>query len=68
MATPKRRVSHSRTHKRKAQWLGALVEPALTICAHCGETIQTYRACPACGYYKGRQIIKISEKTATTKD
>ena len=63
MATPKRRVSHSRTNKRKAQWLGALEGPALTSCSHCGETIQTYRACPACGYYKGRQVAKMSGKT-----
>lgn len=65
MATPKRRVSHSRTHNRKAQWLGALSEPSLTTCKHCGEVIQTYRACSACGQYKGRQIIKISEKSDT---
>ena len=62
MATPKRRVSHSRTHERKSQWLGALSAPALTMCPHCGEMIETYRACSACGYYKGRQVFKVSEK------
>lgn len=61
MATPKSRVSHARTHKRKAQWLGELTEPSLTACPHCGETIQTYRACPSCGYYKGRQIVNVSK-------
>lgn len=64
MATPKRRVSHSRTHNRKSQWLGALSEPSLTTCKHCGEVIRTYRACPACGHYKGREVIKMAEKTA----
>lgn len=54
MATPKRRVSHSRTHNRKAHWLGSLEAPSLTTCKHCGEVIETYRACPACGFYKGR--------------
>jgi large subunit ribosomal protein L32 len=26
--------------------------------------IETYKACPACGYYKGRQVIKVSEASA----
>lgn len=58
MATPKRRISHSRTHNRKAKFTGALSAPALTTCPHCGETAQTYRACPHCGYYKGRKVLK----------
>ncbi|MCD8162743.1 MAG: 50S ribosomal protein L32 [Synergistaceae bacterium] len=65
MATPKRRVSHARTHNRKAHWLGELEAPSLTACKHCGEMIQTYRACPECGYYKGRQVVKIAEEKAT---
>lgn len=63
MATPKRRVSHSRTHNRKAHWLGALSEPSLTTCKHCGEVIRTYSACPSCGQYRGRQIISADKKT-----
>ena len=39
--------------------------PSLTACKHCGEMIQTYRACPACGYYKGRQVVKIAEEKTT---
>ena len=36
-----------------------------TIRCACGEVIETYRACPACGFYKGRQVLKITEeKTA----
>ena len=64
MATPKRRVSHSRTHNRKAHWLGSLEAPSLTTCKHCGEVIETYRACPACGFYKGRQVLKVSEESS----
>lgn len=68
MATPKRRISHSRTHNRKSQWLGSLTSPSLTACPHCGEMIETYHACPACGYYKGRQVIKIAEGKEEKKD
>jgi len=58
MATPKRRVSHARTHNRKAKFLGALSAPAFTTCPRCGEGVQTYRACGSCGYYRGRQVLK----------
>jgi large subunit ribosomal protein L32 len=61
MATPKRRISHARTHNRKAKFLGALAAPALTTCPHCGEITQTYRACGNCGYYRGRKVLKIAE-------
>ncbi|MCF4113491.1 MULTISPECIES: 50S ribosomal protein L32 [Dethiosulfovibrio] len=60
MATPKSRVSHRRTHNRKAQWLGRLETPGLTACPHCGETIQNYHACPECGYYRGRKAIEVA--------
>ncbi len=60
MATPKRRISHARTHNRKAKFLGALSAPELTTCPRCGETVQTYRACSHCGYYRGRQVLKVA--------
>jgi len=59
MAVPKRKTSHARTHKRKAQWLGAMKEPSVAVCSQCGEMIQTHRACPECGYYKGRKVAKV---------
>jgi large subunit ribosomal protein L32 len=58
MATPKRRISHARTHNRKSKFIGALNVPAFAVCPHCGEPVQTYRACGSCGYYKGRQVVK----------
>ena len=67
MATPKRRVSHARTHNRKAHWLGELNAPELTACKHCGEMIRTYCVCPACGYYKGRQVVKIADENTAAE-
>lgn len=65
MATPKRKTSHARTSQRKANWLKALSVPETASCPHCGETVISHRACPACGYYRGRQVVKIdTEKTA----
>jgi len=54
MATPKSKTSHSRTQKRKSQWLGSLTGPSLTTCPQCGEVTQRHRACPECGFYRGR--------------
>ena len=64
MATPKRKTSHARTAQRKAQWLGALRAPVTRSCPKCGETIQMHRACPACGYYRGRKIVSVEEEEA----
>ncbi|MDT8284751.1 MAG: 50S ribosomal protein L32 [Thermovirgaceae bacterium] len=66
VATPKSRTSHKRTSQRKAHFLGALTSPCTTICPHCGEVAQTHRACPECGYYRGRQIVVI-KSTAKEK-
>ncbi|HHV52676.1 MAG TPA: 50S ribosomal protein L32 [Synergistaceae bacterium] len=62
MALPKRHVSHSKTHSRKAQWLRAVKAPAVTTCTHCGEVIQSYQACPSCGYYRGRKVLTKTEE------
>jgi large subunit ribosomal protein L32 len=62
MAVPKRRVSHTKTAKRKAVWLGALSTPSLSVCPHCGEMAMNYCACPECGYYRGRKVLKNVEE------
>ena len=64
MATPKRKTSHARTAQRKAQWLGALRAPEVQACPRCGEMVQSYCACSACGYYRGRKILDVKEGAA----
>ena len=64
MATPKSRTSHRRTQHRYAHWVGAVKAPALTACTHCGEMIPAYCACPVCGYYRGRKILKVAADEA----
>ena len=63
MAVPKRKTSHARTAQRKAQWLGALDAPSTMSCGHCGEMTMSHRACPACGYYKGRSVVAAKDAT-----
>jgi large subunit ribosomal protein L32 len=56
MPNPKRRHSKARRDKRRAH--DALSQPGLSNCSNCGETKMSHRACPSCGQYRGRQVIK----------
>lgn len=66
MATPKRKTSHARTSQRKANWLSALSAPQTTTCPKCGEIILSHHACMSCGYYRGRQVVKMKTEEAAS--
>jgi large subunit ribosomal protein L32 len=34
--------------------------PQLGTCPQCGAPYRPHRVCPACGYYKGRQIVTVT--------
>ena len=36
-----------------------LTAPCLIACSNCGEKVLPHRACPECGHYKGREVIKV---------
>ena len=55
MPNPKRRHSHSRKGKRRAH--DGLTLPTFSLCPNCGTPKLPHRACPDCGFYKGRQVI-----------
>ncbi len=56
MAVPKRKTSKSRKRKRRSHH--GLEVKSLTLCPKCGSPMMPHRACPECGYYKGRQVIQ----------
>ncbi len=56
MGVPKRRQSHSRKNKRRAEWR-KLEKPGLVECPQCHELRMPHRACLNCGYYKGKSIM-----------
>ena len=56
MAVPKTRISKARKHSRRANW--GLSVPGMVKCPQCGELKMPHRICPACGYYKGKEIVK----------
>jgi large subunit ribosomal protein L32 len=59
MPVPKRRTSSAKRDRRRAH--DALAAPALAKCANCGAVVSPHRVCPACGHYRGRQVIAVSD-------
>ena len=56
MAVPKRKTSKARRDSRRANW--KLVIPGMVQCPQCHEYTMPHRACKACGYYKGKEVVK----------
>ena len=59
MGVPKRKPSKSRQRMRRA-YNSTLKLPQLSLCPQCGEPCVPHRVCPACGFYKGRQVITVT--------
>jgi len=57
MPVPKRRQSHTRTAKRKANWKAKA--PTYSECPQCHQAKLPHRVCANCGYYAGRQAIEV---------
>lgn len=47
-----------RKNKRRAH--DFLTAPLVSECPHCHEMKLPHRACPKCGYYKGREVMETS--------
>ncbi len=62
---PKRHKTRSKVRMRRSQQ--KLKKTILVLCPHCKRLILPHRVCPFCGYYKGRQVIKVKEKTKKKK-
>jgi large subunit ribosomal protein L32 len=60
MANPKRRWSKARTGKRRSQWKLAI--PGMVQCPQCHEMKLPHRVCKLCGFYDGKEIIKVESK------
>ena len=58
MGNPARKQSKARRDKRRANtW--KLEAPGVVECPQCHEAKLAHRVCGSCGYYKGKEIIKI---------
>ncbi len=57
MAVPKRRKSSSKRNMRRANH-DKVEAPNLVPCPNCSAPMVSHRICSACGFYKGRSILK----------
>lgn len=60
MAVPKRKTSKARKAKRRANW--KLVIPGLVECPQCHTLKLPHRVCKECGYYNGKEVLKVEAK------
>jgi len=65
MANPKRRHSAERQATRRANW--KLKKLNLSVCPQCKSMKRPHRACPHCGYYKGKQVVKVEKEKKEKK-
>jgi len=59
MAQPKKRKSRSKSRQTRAVWLASARVPSLVKCGHCGARKPGHSVCPECGWYAGRQVMKV---------
>ena len=64
MAVPFRRTSKTKKRMRRTHLKKEV--GALTTCPKCGATIQPHRACMACGFYNGKDVLNKNAKEETT--
>jgi len=58
---PKRRYAKARQGERRSHL--ALSKPALESCSHCHSPKLNHHVCPTCGYYDGKEAIKVGKVT-----
>lgn len=58
MAVPKRKTSKARRDKRRASTT-KIDAPNLIDCPNCQAKTVSHRVCPACGFYKGKEVIAV---------
>ena len=59
MALPKTRISRARGRKRRTHYKAGHV--AIMACPQCSQKKMPHRACPNCGYYRGRPVISATD-------
>ena len=63
MALPKRKHCSARRDKRRSHWKAVVA--GSTRCPQCARAIASHRVCPHCGFYRGRQVVRVaSDKSA----
>ena len=59
MAHPKRKHTQARRDKRRTH--DKMETPNLSTCPQCQQPKKPHQVCRHCGYYKGVEVIEVSE-------
>ena len=59
MGVPKKRTSKMRRNRRRAANSNLKTAVQVIACPKCKEPVLPHRACSACGFYKGREVVKV---------
>ena len=59
MGVPKKRMSKQKRDQRRAGNNSLRAAVQVISCAKCKEPVLPHRACSACGYYKGREVVAV---------
>lgn len=62
MPVPARKLSRSKVRRRRSH--DHLDPKNVNTCVKCKAPIMSHHACPACGYYDGRQAVDLSRVTS----
>ena len=57
MPNPKRRHSKARRDRRRSH--DALDVMSASTCSNCGANKLPHRVCPSCGFYRGKQVLRV---------
>ena len=66
MAVPKFKTSKQRKAKRRSS-VWRLDTPNLAACEKCGELKRSHRVCGACGFYNGRDVLRLDDEKKKKK-
>lgn len=61
MGVPKKRTSKMRRDRRRAANNKLRTAVQVISCAHCRGPVLPHRACTACGYYGGKEVVASAE-------
>ncbi|MFZ3073721.1 MAG: 50S ribosomal protein L32 [Minisyncoccales bacterium] len=57
---PKKRHTKGSRNQRRMHLF--LEKPNMTVCKKCGKPVMSHIVCPACGFYKGKEVIDVLSK------
>lgn len=63
MSVPKQR--HTKTRRDRKRKRFELKPVATQVCPKCGKPALPHRACSACGFYKGREVVNTLKKNSS---